>query len=63
MSWVDREDVVDLIIEALRDPQYRGVYNATAPQPVRMAEFCATLGEEERRGAARGEGGWGCPHV
>jgi NAD dependent epimerase/dehydratase family enzyme len=44
MSWIHRDDLVDLIVEALKNPQYRGIYNATAPQPVRMGELCGALG-------------------
>ncbi|HEY9878833.1 MAG TPA: TIGR01777 family oxidoreductase [Leptolyngbyaceae cyanobacterium] len=43
-SWIHREDMVNLIIKALTDPQMQGTYNATAPSPVRMGEFCQTLG-------------------
>ncbi|HEY9762340.1 MAG TPA: TIGR01777 family oxidoreductase [Trichocoleus sp.] len=43
-SWIHREDMVNLIIKALTDPQMQGTYNATAPNPVRMGEFCQTLG-------------------
>lgn len=43
-SWVHREDLVNLILQALTTPQMEGIYNATAPNPVRMAEFCQTLG-------------------
>lgn len=43
-SWIHREDLVSLILKALNDPQMQGVYNATAPQPVRMGEFCQALG-------------------
>lgn len=44
-SWVHREDVVDLILYAMQNPQVEGVLNATAPNPVRMNELCQTLGE------------------
>ncbi len=44
-SWIHREDLVNLILQALTDPQMEGVYNATAPNPVRMAEFCKALGK------------------
>ncbi|PZV06150.1 MAG: TIGR01777 family protein [Leptolyngbya sp.] len=44
-SWIHRDDLVSLIVQALNDPQMEGVYNATAPNPVRMAEFCKTLGK------------------
>jgi uncharacterized protein (TIGR01777 family) len=48
-SWIHREDVVNLILKAIQDPQMSGVYNATAPNPLRMAEFCQVLGEEMGR--------------
>lgn len=44
-SWVHRDDLVRLIIEALTNRQMVGVYNATAPHPVRMNEFCSVLGK------------------
>jgi uncharacterized protein len=43
-SWIHREDLVDLIIQALTHSDMEGIFNATAPNPVRMAEFCETLG-------------------
>ena len=43
-SWVHRDDVVNLILYALENPQVEGVLNATAPNPVRMSELCETLG-------------------
>ncbi|XHX77965.1 MAG: TIGR01777 family oxidoreductase [Stenomitos frigidus ULC029] len=43
-SWIHREDLVSLILQALTDSTVSGVYNATAPNPVRMAEFANTLG-------------------
>ncbi|NJM65355.1 MAG: TIGR01777 family protein [Acaryochloris sp. RU_4_1] len=44
-SWVHRDDLVDFIVEALTDTSKSGVYNATAPNPVRMKELCDTLGK------------------
>lgn len=44
-SWIHRDDLVNLILKALTDTSLSGVYNATAPNPVRMAEFCQTLGQ------------------
>jgi len=44
MSWIHRDDLVDLVIESLRNPAYSGVYNATAPKPVRMSELCSQMG-------------------
>eukprot|EP00955_Chlamydomonas_euryale_P079531 363309-Chlamydomonas_euryale.AAC.32 len=52
MSWVHRDDLVALIGAAIADTRYRGAYNATAPQPVRMSEFCSALG------AAMGRPSW-----
>jgi len=48
-SWVHREDLVNLIIKALTDASLAGTYNATAPNPVRMEEFCQTLGNAMNR--------------
>ncbi|MFB2936702.1 TIGR01777 family oxidoreductase [Aerosakkonemataceae cyanobacterium BLCC-F154] len=44
-SWVEVDDLVNLIVAALRQPEMEGVYNATAPNPVRMADFCHALGD------------------
>ncbi|GAX78715.1 hypothetical protein CEUSTIGMA_g6153.t1 [Chlamydomonas eustigma] len=44
MSWIHRDDLVELIVDTLQNTAYVGVFNATAPKPVRMAEFCSTLG-------------------
>lgn len=44
-SWIHREDLVNLILEALNSQEMEGVFNGTAPNPVRMAEFCQTLGQ------------------
>lgn len=48
-SWIDREDLVNLILSSLRRPDIEGVFNATAPNPVRMAEFSHTLGQVLKR--------------
>ena len=44
-SWIHREDLVNIFIKALLDPSMKGVYNGTAPNPLRMKEFCETIGE------------------
>lgn len=44
-SWIHRDDLVSLILRAVTDATMQGVYNATAPNPVRMAELCHILGE------------------
>ena len=48
-SWIHRDDLVGLIIEALKRPDMEGVFNATSPNPVRMSQFCQTLGEVMNR--------------
>ncbi|HAJ60128.1 MAG TPA: TIGR01777 family protein, partial [Cyanobacteria bacterium UBA8543] len=48
-SWIHRDDLVTLILEAISRPDIEGVLNATAPNPVRMSEFCQTLGQTLNR--------------
>ena len=36
-----------LLVEALNNPGYSGVYNGTAPNPVRMSELCSSLGASQ----------------
>ncbi|MFK0730449.1 MAG: TIGR01777 family oxidoreductase [Gloeotrichia echinulata IR180] len=43
-SWIHLDDVVSLILQALTKPETQGVYNATAPHPVRMTDLCQALG-------------------
>lgn len=44
-SWIHRDDLVNLIIEALTRSDFEGVLNATAPNPIRMSELCQILGD------------------
>ena len=48
-SWIHLEDVVNLLIQALTKPEMQGVYNATAPNPVRMTELSRTMGQVMNR--------------
>lgn len=48
-SWIHREDLVNLILLALTRPDIEGVLNATAPNPVRMAELSQTMGQVMNR--------------
>jgi uncharacterized protein (TIGR01777 family) len=48
-SWIHRDDLVNLILEALTGKDIEGVFNATAPNPVRMTELCQTIGETLNR--------------
>lgn len=44
-SWIHRNDLVSLIVQAIEQPSMSGIYNATAPNPVRMGTLCQVLGE------------------
>lgn len=44
-SWIHIDDLVNLMIEAIKNPEFQGVYNATSPNPVRMNQLCQSLGE------------------
>ena len=51
MSWIHLNDLVRMIEWAASNPSVSGVYNATAPSPVRMREFAGALGKTLRRPA------------
>ncbi|HEU4523308.1 MAG TPA: TIGR01777 family oxidoreductase [Thermoanaerobaculia bacterium] len=51
MSWIARDDVVRIIDWALTHPDASGVYNATAPQPVRNRDFTAAFARAIHRPA------------
>jgi uncharacterized protein (TIGR01777 family) len=51
MPWIHHEDLVSLMLAALRDERYEGAINATAPNPVTNREFARTLGRVLRRPA------------
>jgi uncharacterized protein (TIGR01777 family) len=46
-TWIHRDDMVAIILDALAEgPEpMRGIYNATAPEPVKMDEFTRLLGD------------------
>jgi hypothetical protein len=48
-SWIHRDDLVRLILAALEKSDLEGVYNGTAPNPVRMKELCQVLGQVMNR--------------
>ena len=43
VSWVSREDLVRMILFALRQDQVEGVYNAVSPHPVRNRDFARAV--------------------
>jgi len=51
MSWVDREDVLRFIEWAIDSESARGIYNVTAPEPVRNRDFTRALGRALHRPA------------
>ena len=44
-SWIHIDDLVSLYLKALLDSSMQGVYNGTAPEPLRMKDLANTLGE------------------
>lgn len=49
MSWIHRNDLCTLILNALKDKKYSGIYNAVAPEPVQMKEFSRILAQSLNR--------------
>jgi uncharacterized protein len=52
MSWIHRDDVTGIVVDALTDDRYRGAVNATAPQPVTNRDFATALGRTLARPSA-----------
>jgi uncharacterized protein (TIGR01777 family) len=51
MSWIHPQDLVGMIVAALRSDSWQGPINATAPTPVSNREFAKVLGRVLRRPA------------
>jgi len=51
MSWIDRADALQIIEWAIDNHAARGVYNATAPEPLRNRDFSRALGRALHRPA------------
>lgn len=45
MSWVHRQDWINIALTMMADATMRGAYNATSPNPVTNAEFTRTLAQ------------------
>jgi uncharacterized protein (TIGR01777 family) len=45
MPWIHIEDQIALLLFLIENQNARGPFNATAPNPVSMTEFCKTLGK------------------
>ncbi|WP_442786287.1 thylakoid membrane protein ThyD [Leptothoe sp. PORK10 BA2] len=48
-SWVHRDDLVSLLMQGLTEENMTGIYNGTAPHPVRMTAMCDALGKVMNR--------------
>ena len=48
VSWIHREDAIDILLRALETPGMRGAYNATSPHPVRMRQVTDAFGRGSR---------------
>ena len=44
VSWIHREDAVEIMLRALSDAGMQGAYNAVAPHPVRMSQVTDAFG-------------------
>ncbi|HYI10966.1 MAG TPA: TIGR01777 family oxidoreductase [Thermoanaerobaculia bacterium] len=51
MSWIGRDDAIRMVEWAVDHGTVRGVYNATAPEPVRNRDFTKALGRALHRPA------------
>lgn len=43
MSWIHIDDMVEIILHCINNPEIQGAVNATAPNPVTNRDFSATL--------------------
>ena len=44
ISWIHRDDVMAVVVQALSDSAIQGAYNVTAPQPATMANMASAIG-------------------
>jgi uncharacterized protein (TIGR01777 family) len=51
ISWIHREDLIEMMLVTLGDERWEGPVNATAPEPVSNREFSRALGRALRRPA------------
>jgi hypothetical protein len=49
LPWIHLDDVVRGIVYPLENVQLEGAYNLASPNPLRMGEFCAALGQALHR--------------
>jgi uncharacterized protein (TIGR01777 family) len=58
MSWIAFPDLLRMILSAIDDPLWHGAINATAPEPVRHADFQSALARTLRRPLFLHAPGW-----
>ena len=50
MSWISADDMFEILVEAVVDPDMSGLYHVTSPNPVRnhelMAAYRAAVGRQ-----------------
>jgi uncharacterized protein len=51
VAWIHRDDLVGIVLSALKDERWSGPINATAPEPVSNRAFSRALGHALRRPA------------
>lgn len=49
VSWIHLHDLVEMLLEAARNPAWVGPFNATAPEPVSQAVFLSLLAKRLHR--------------
>lgn len=49
LSWIHRDDLVAMLVEAARNPAWEGPFNATAPAPLSNGAFTRLLARRLRR--------------
>ncbi|MGL4474095.1 MAG: TIGR01777 family oxidoreductase [Shewanella sp.] len=49
MSWIHIDDLTALMLRCLQDPDFSGIYNGTAPNPVSNNDFTQALGKQLQR--------------
>ncbi len=59
MSWIHRQDLVDMFLHALTNTDLKGPVNAVAPDPARNESFSKILGKSLHRPVLFRAPGWG----
>jgi uncharacterized protein (TIGR01777 family) len=49
MSWIHREDLIELIVRVAENPTARGAFNAVSPHPVTNRQLCEALARQLKR--------------